>query len=355
MGYILLILWLTLLPICVGSLFPDQNTFHTPLRLLRGQFFLWALFQLITVPVVIAKGSLALVMVIYIPLSLIFGIAGLVCVFKRKEHPAPLASWRQEISGCTKLQKAETAVLFILVLALWLFQMIMVVTQAVYDGDDSFYMAVANIANTNGSLYQINAYSMGTTGLNYRYILAPFPVWVAMLARMSGLHTLTVGHVVLGVALISFSYLIYWQIGSGLFKEKISRLRFMLCVCVLYLWGNTSIHTAESFLITRSRQGKALVSGLVFPAFISVLLSMGNTLDEEELPKRSSYFYMACIMLAGCLGSAFAGAILILFWGIVNLMWAVSYRKTRQLPTAVLTALPSAVFSVIYLLSFLGD
>ncbi|MCD7750704.1 MAG: DUF6077 domain-containing protein [Lachnospiraceae bacterium] len=355
MGYLLLALWLTLLPICVGSLFSYQNTVQAPLRLLQGQFLLWALFQLVTVPIVIAEGTLEHVMAVYIPLSVILGLAGLVCLLKRKERPALQSAFLGDAFAQTTREKNETAVLLILVLALWLFQMYIVLTQAVYDGDDSFYMAVANLANTNGSLYQINPYSMGTMGLNYRYILAPFPVWVAMLARMSGLHTLTVGHVALGVFLISLSYLIYWQIGSGLFKEKMNRLRFMLCVCVLYIWGNTSIHTAESFLITRSRQGKALVSGLAFPAFVSILISMGSSLDAGKTPKASSYIYISCVMLTGCLGSAFGGAILLLFWGIINLMWAVSYRKIRQLPGAVCAALPSAAFSLIYLLSCLAD
>ncbi len=351
MGYVILTLWLTLLPICVGSLFPYPDGFQTPLRLMKGQFLLWALFQLITVPIVIAQGTLEQVIIAYVPLCLILGAAGLVRVLKRKERPAGLNASLRALSTPDKLQNRECKLLLFLILALWLFQMIIVVTQAVYDGDDSFYMAVANLADTNGSLYQINPYSVGTLELNYRYILAPFPVWVALLARISGLHTLTVGHVVLGIALISLSYLIYWQISGELFRNKISRLRFMLCVCVLYLFGNTSVHTAESFLITRSRQGKALVAGLVFPALVSVFLSIGNSLDKGEKPKTNVYVYTACILLTGCLGSAFGGAILLLFWGGVNFMWVVAYRRFRQIPGAILAAAPAAAFSLVYLLA----
>ncbi len=350
MGYILLTLWLTLLPVCVGSLFSYPDGFQASSRLLKGQFLLWALFQLVTVPVVIAHGTLNHVMLIYIPLCLILGVAGLFCILRKKEYQACSTALKRDCLHLSGLKNRETVILLLLVLALWLFQMVIVVTQAVYDGDDSFYMAVANLANTNGSLYQVNPYSRGELGLNYRYILAPFPIWVALLSRMSGLHTLTVGHVVLGIALISMSYLIYWQISGELVKEKASRLRFMLCVCVLYLWGNTSIHTAESFLITRSRQGKALVCGLVLPAFVSVLLSVGNTLDKGEKPKTGVYMYAACIMLTGCLGSAFGGAILLLFWSAVNLMWAIAYRRGRLLLNAALTAVPAAAFCVIYLL-----
>ncbi|MCD7739640.1 MAG: DUF6077 domain-containing protein, partial [Lachnospiraceae bacterium] len=195
------------------------------------------------------------------------------------------------------------------------------------------------------------SYSIGYLELNYRYILAPFPVWVALLARISGLHTLTVGHVVLGISLISMSYLIYWQIGRELFSKTAGRLRFMLCVCVLYLWGNTSIYTAESFLIIRSRQGKALVSGLVFPAFVGLLLHMGNILDRKEKIGVGTWVYASCIMLTGCLGSTFGGAIVLLIWGVVNLIWLAVYRRGGVFLAAVLSALPAAAFSVIYLLN----
>ncbi|MCD7737843.1 MAG: DUF6077 domain-containing protein, partial [Lachnospiraceae bacterium] len=150
MGYAILFFWLLILPVCVGGLFQYHNGFEGGLRLLKGQFLLWAVFQLITVPVILWGGTLETVMWSYLPLCFLLGLAGLVFMIRRKEKPTVSAvlHWGR-----------EEKLLLVLVLALWLFQMMVVVTQAVYDGDDSFYMAVANIANTNGSLYQSNSYS----------------------------------------------------------------------------------------------------------------------------------------------------------------------------------------------------
>ncbi|MCD7805916.1 MAG: DUF6077 domain-containing protein [Lachnospiraceae bacterium] len=341
MGYLILFFWLLVLPVCAGSLFQYHHGFDAGQRLLKGQFLLWAVFQLITVPVILWGGTLETVITFYLPPCLFLGLLGLIFMVRRKERPSAVS---------VRSSGKEEKLLFILVLALWLFQMVIVVTQAVYDGDDSFYMTVANIADTNGTLYQINPYSIGYLELNYRYILAPFPVWVALLARLSGLHTLTVGHVALGISLISMSYLIYWQIGRELFDQTVSRLRFLLCVGVLYLWGNTSIHTAETFLITRSRQGKALVCSLVLPAFVSLLLHMGNRLDQEEKMDGSTWIYASCILLTGCLGSAFGGAIVLLFWGGIQLMWLLAYRRGKVFIFGALSALPAAAFSLLYLL-----
>ncbi|MCD8327434.1 MAG: DUF6077 domain-containing protein [Lachnospiraceae bacterium] len=366
MGYLILIFWLLVLPVCAGSLFQYHNGFDPGMRFVKGQFLLWAVFQLVTVPVILGGGTLETVMAFYLPPCFLLALLGLIFMIRRKEWTKiPFFSRGKreksaKASAFTGGERIKTSavmhggreefLLLFAVLALWLFQMGIVVTQAIYDGDDSFYMAVANLANTNGSLYQVNPYSMGSMELNYRYILAPFPVWVALLARVSGLHTLTVGHVALGISLISMSYLIYWQIGRELFEKKVSRLRFMLCLCLLYLWGNTSIHTAESFLITRSRQGKALVCGLVLPAFVGVLLHMGNALDQKEKISPQVWIYASCIMLTGCLGSAFGGAIVLLFWGGLNLMWLIAYRRIRSFGLAIVSALPAAAFSLLYLL-----
>lgn len=345
MSVVILFLWLLALPLAVGGLFSYDGKRDIPGRWIRGQFLLWAAFQLTAVPIVLTAGTMEQILWIYVPVSLFLGVIGAALGWKKASAGATRSG--QTFSGVNREEK----ILTVLFLGFWLFQMYMVVTQAINDGDDSFYMAVAHIADQSGSLYQANAYSIGTMELNYRYVLAPFPVWVALLSRLSGLHTLTVGHIGLGVMLITFSLAVYWQMAGELFGRLAQKLRFLLCVCVLYVWGNTSSQTAESFLITRSRQGKAFVSGVAFPALVWVLLRMGTGLDEKENARAGDYVFAGCILMAGCLGSAVGGAILLLAWGGVTCMWTVCYRRPGLLWRGILAALPGAAYSVMYLLA----
>ncbi len=363
MGYLILTLWLLVLPVCTGGLFQlnkgaesgprllkkketasDGNILHNQgadfaVCLLKGQFLLWAVFQLITVPVVLLGGTMDIVLALYLPAGILLGLAGLFLTRRIGMRTAALP--------CLKKEELILAILF---LALWLFQMVNLVTKTAVDADDAYYMTIANIADYNGSLYRINPYSTGGYGLNYRYVLAPYPIWIAFLSRISGLHTLTVGHLVLSTYLVSFSYLIYRQMGKLLFRENRVRLMFLICVCVLNIWGNTSSYTSASFLLIRTRQGKGLVSGIVFPAFVCGLISMGRTLDAGNKCRAGVYILMGCVLLSGCMGSAICGAILLIAWAGIHMMWALAYRQPAVLGKGLLAALPAAVFPVIYMI-----
>ncbi|MCD8068674.1 MAG: DUF6077 domain-containing protein, partial [Lachnospiraceae bacterium] len=307
-------------------------------------------------------GTMENVMALYLPIGLFLGLAGVTLTVRGGKASVPFITAKENLKntfwpgrgkrpGTSDLMSGKRKEIFlgILFLALWMFQMFNVVTKMAVDADDAFYMTVANIADFNGSLYRINPYSIGNMGLNYRYVLAPYPVWIAFLARISGLHTLTVGHIILSACLVSFSYLIYWQIGKLLFRKREIRLWFLVCVCVLNIWGNTSSYTSASFLLIRTRQGKGLVSGIVFPAFVWGLISMGKKLDEGERCKAEAYVLMSCILLSGCLGSAICGAILLMAWAAVHIMWAIAYRRPVLLAQGLAAALPASIFPAIYM------
>ncbi len=347
MGYLILFGWLILLPICVGGIFYSrENTLSLGVRWFEGQFLLWAVFQVMTVPFIIAERNISELQPLYVRGGLVLGLLGLACIVFRmwttvhKGTGSAMPSWTRE-------QK----VMAIIFVVLWLAQMFMLVFGAVNDGDDAYYMAVAESADYSGVMYVANVYAFGAVDLNYRYILAPFPIWIAFLARISGVHTLTIGHIVLGIVLVTMSYVLYAHMGKVLFGEDRSkRLQMLILVAILFIWGNTSSHTAESFLLLRSRQGKALVSGIVFPAMIYLLLKIGRALERQERISLREYLLGAAIILTGCLGSTLGGALGILLWGSALLFLAIGYKRWSLLPLGILSAMPGFVYTVLYLL-----
>ena len=350
MGYMILFGFLILLPLCVGGLFRkvDKNTDSLSLgaQWMYGQFLLWAVFQLVTVYFILTQGILRDVMWAYTIAALLLGISGLL---------AGICMWIKEDKHSTKSQHLWTkeqklmAGIFVI---LWLVQMIGLLFLAVNDGDDAFYMAVAERARESGALYTANVYSFGYTELNYRYALAPFPIWIAFLAKISGVHTLTIGHIILGILLVSMSYVAYAQMGKILFGDDVKkRLQMLILVAVLHIWGNTSSHTAESFLLLRTRQGKALVAGLVFPVMIYVILKIGKALEQQRKIPWDSYLLAMAVILTGCLGSTLGGALVILLWASAMLLLAAGYKKWSLLPLGALSALPGFLYAILYLIN----
>ena len=365
MGYLILFGWLIILPFLAGGFFiPHSKTMPGNTgpagrgegsaaaglsfggQWMWGQFLLWAVFQIVTVYFTLIGGKLDDVIRIYAVISAGIGAGGLL---------AALRVWTKEDKSALKrrcMWIKEQKVLTGIFVVLWLVQMAALLVLAVNDGDDAFYMAVAERARESGALYTANVYSFGNTELNYRYALAPFPIWIAFLSRISGVHILVIGHVVLGIVLVTMSYVIYGQIGQTLFGENIQkRMQMLILVAVLYIWGNTSSHTAESFLLLRTRQGKALVAGLVFPAMICLILKIGKTLEQHGKISLKDYLLAAAIILTGCLGSTLGGSLVILLWASALLLLAIGYRKWSLLPLGALSAVPGLVYALLYLLN----
>ncbi len=346
MGYVMLFLWLIILPFCAGGLFcTKQNRISLGGQWLWGQFLLWAFFQLTAVYFIINEETLDDTIRVYRMIAWVVAAAGLFVT--RKLWINGYKPIHKEPFPWIKKHKLLVGVF----VTLWLVQMLALIFLAVNDGDDAYYMAIAGVAESSGNMYTANVYAFGGTELTYRYALAPFPIWIAFLSKISGVHTLIIGHIMLGMTLVTMSYVIYAQIGEELFGDQYGkRIQMLIWVSVLFIWGNTSSHTAESFLLLRSRQGKALVAGLVFPAMIYLLIKVGHALEQKVKITFREYLLAAAIILTGCLGSTLGGVLVILLWGSGLLSLAIGYKKWMLLPAGVLSIVPGLAFAVIYLI-----
>lgn len=346
MGYVILFLCLAILPFCVGGLFcTKHNKISIGGQWLYGQFLLWAVFQIVTVYYIINQANLVSVINANLAASAILALLGLTVMatlWKGAQKPffGNQSSWIK-----------DHKLLIGLFVVLWLAQMLAIIFLAVNDGDDAYYMAISNVAESSENLYTANVYAFGNTELNYRYALAPFPIWIAFLARISGVHTLIIGHIILGITLVTMSYVVYAQIAKELFADTYcKRIQMLILVAVLTIWGNSSSHTAESFLLLRSRQGKALVAGLVFPAIIYLLIKIGRALERHVKISFRDFLLALAVILTGCLGSTLGGVLVILLWGSGLFFLAIGYKKWMLLPAGALSIVPGLVFAVIYML-----
>lgn len=347
MGYLILFLWLIVLPVCAGGLFQTkQQSISLSGQWLWGQFCLWTAFQVTAVYFILKHGTLEEVIFVYTVVAVVIAAVGLITT-KRMWTKGHKPIRREKV-----LWIKECRFLVGVFVLLWLAQMAAMLFLAVNDGDDAYYMAIANVAESSESMYTANVYAFGGTELNYRYALAPFPIWIAYLAKISGVHTLTLGHVILGMMLVTMSYVIYAQIGKELLGDNCrKRMQMLIFVEVLFIWGNTSSHTAESFLLLRSRQGKALVAGLVFPAMMYLLIKIGHALEQQRSISLKDFILAAVIILTGCLGSTLGGALIILLWGSGLFFLAIGYKKWHLLPAGVLSTVPGLIYAVIYFLN----
>ena len=222
-----------------------------------------------------------------------------------------------------------------------------------WGNDDAFYVAVSSIAAESNEMYSKLPYTGGSTGLDYRHGLAPFPLWLAFLSRISGLKAVTVCHIAAPLMLIPMTYGIYWLIGRKLCKKgrKDKLPLFLIFTELLVLFGDYSIYSVENFMIARSRQGKAALGSIIFPFLIYVFLLLLERLEEKEKAEWMLWVLLACTVTSACLCSTLGAFLVCLVTAVVGLCSAVCYRQWKFLFPMAACCIPAVFFALLYLIS----
>lgn len=186
-----------------------------------------------------------------------------------------------------KKHKLETYIYWGIFFALLAFQMVMAVLMASFDGDDAYYVVESLLAQQADVMNTILPYTGISTSLDIRHALAVITMWIAFIAKVSGVHATIVSHTVIPLIVIPLVYLVYVEIGKSLFRKKQEFVPvFMIIVSFLLMFGNVSIHTPATFFLMRTWQGKAIVCNLVFPLIFWIFLEMMEKKEDKTDEKK---------------------------------------------------------------------
>ena len=239
--------------------------------------------------------------------------------------------------------------MWVLFWGLLIFQLVQAVRLTYADGDDAYYVAVSGITAESDTMYRKLAYTGGTTKLDARYGLAPFPVWIAFLAKLSGIPSVSVAHVAVPPVLIAMTYGIYYLLGSRLFAKNRERVPlFLIYTELLVLFGDYSFYTAENFMIARSRQGKAALGNIMIPMLILLLFLLLERIQEKQKITMGFWLLLFCTMTSACLCSTLGALLTCMLIGITGLCAAVCYRKWKFLLPLAACCAPCIAVAILY-------
>lgn len=341
---LILALLLLVVPAVVGSLAAGVNN-SLPFRWVSGQFFLWAGFQVACVPMVLTGRKFHALLILFSCFMAAMVLLGVAVEIRRRVKPV------FKLKVYDDGQKREGILFWFLFWGLLAFQLIQAVRMAYADGDDAYYVAVSAATESSDTMYQVLPYTGFGTELDIRHCLAPFPIWIAYLAKVSGMRTAMTAHVVLPVVLIAMAYAVFYLIGAKLFPKKDGKLPlFLVFVQLLVLFGNYSIQTVENFLIARSRQGKAALGSIVIPFVLFLLLLLCEKLQRQKKPSPMLYLLMAAAAIAGCLCTAMAALLMCVLIGVTGMTVAVVYERYRTLLPLAFVCMPCVCFALLYLI-----
>lgn len=351
-----LFLWLLLIPFCMGlSLVPllKEKDRKPGVILLSGYLILFALFELIGIPVVllVVYDGFSALCVLFAITCVLLAAAGVILTVRRIRK-GQLSS-KGSLSLKEQIQKTgiEEKICWLLFLLTVVFQLYMAFTRASFDGDDAYYNVQGVIAQQLDSLYRINPYTGRSAPLDVRHALALMPIWEAFVGKMSGIHTTIIAHSVIPLMMILLVYLMYFQIGKKLLSDKKDMLpMFMILISLFQMFGNVSIYTSETFFLTRTWQGKAMTGSLILPAVFWIFLCLFQE-EKEEANRQVGYFLLLSVLnLAAGLSSSLAVLLSALLTAGLALLFAVKKRKFSILVKAGLSCIPSALYVLTYLI-----
>lgn len=235
-------------------------------------------------------------------------------------------------------------ILWGIVIASVLAQMVFFYFNNHMNGDDSYYIAQSVITDLIDTMYQRDAYTGTPMGLDVRHALSVLPIFVTWIGRVCGVHAATAAHAVLGPVFLAVCYGVYVLLGRALFRGKRSMVPlFVLLVQIWYLWGNISIYTPETFLYTRTWQGKAVFANIILPVAFYLLYRLFTEWKN---------IYVALLFLlsiAGIFTTTASVYLLSMLYGIAALYCLITRRQWKKFLRVAVCAVPAFAYGLIYI------
>lgn len=347
---ILGILLLGILPIMLGDriwkeIYREQNDTLSQIigRYLVGTIVMWAIFQIIAVPLILVKASFSMAVILW-EIS-IFSTLLLQSVWKVKKH-------RHMYSHiCIKTHRSKTEkLLFVLMCAVIICQCVACVIGTQYDEDDARFVVNALEAFDHDSMLLINPATgeyVGTwVGELAKDVPSPWTFYIALIAKILNVHPTIIAHTILPGILVAMAYGCYWLMAERIFKKNFSYCcMFVLIIAVINMHFTNSEQTQAVFLLTRIWQGKAVVAGVMLPFLCYLMMLLYHLKTKKYIYYLVFLTDIACCLLSGM--GIFLSAIVI---GSLGLYIAIIQKKLDVLLKVALSCIPTILYGIVYII-----
>ena len=351
-GILVILLWMVVVPFGIGSLLtaflPERNNLLMK-SYLFGLTVYFGIFQIMMITNMLTVNNFFEVCTLFSYVTIALAVLGIVIAglvrFKKKAK-APVVK-----DGCGEKKYAiENLILWMLFGAVVVFQLIQTVRLTYPDGDDAYYVGVAAYGVNVPQMYSRVPYTGEYTEFDSRHCLAPFPYVISFLSRMSNVSTSIIAHSILPVFFILFAYGIYYLIAKEVCRQKREVSLFMLLTSVLFMFGNYSVYSMETFLLTRTRQGKASLGSFALPLGFYLLLLIAKDIRERKRERILYYILLGCNGLVAALFTTMGNFIYPCMVMLGSLCICFGKKEWKRIFPLALTCVPSGLMAVLYLI-----
>ncbi|MDO5147439.1 MAG: DUF6077 domain-containing protein [Eubacteriales bacterium] len=207
------------------------------------------------------------------------------------------------------------------------------------DGDDAWYVGTAVVSYFTNTINRISPYTgEWMSSLPPDYTLSPWPVFCAVLGKLSRCHPAIIMHTFVPIIFIPMAYAVYAMIAAKLFdgnKEKVSW--FLLFLCMINIFGYWSIRSTSTFLLFRIWQGKAILCNIIIPAVIYMFMDF---VEEAEHKKTDKLMKLFLVIEAGTTVSSMGVILIPVMLAALCCVYSMIYKKMKVCFEMMLCLLP---------------
>ncbi len=344
---IILIAMELLLPVLFGTVFAlsDENVtgrkhfFFS--SLVNGQIVLYAVFQITTVYSILRSINFSYAVKVFVPCACIVFTVLTVLVFVK---------YRKRLAVIFKNKPEKISLWGVIGFLIFVFMMVMSFFMTYTDGDDAYYVTTAVEAVMSDTMYAKNPYNGLATISSFRYKSAPYPMWLALLSKATGIYPTALAHTFFPWSMILLSFSVLFLVARNLFGgDTKKRGIFLFFTSILIMFGDYSIYPAENFLLARARQGKAALAAFVLPYLVCLMIRIAKQMGENKKVGVRELALITFTGFAASLCSTIGGALSLALVSVSALVIAVVYKKLKVPALMVAMNLPAVAFVLLYL------
>lgn len=337
---LLFVFWAVLVPFIIGLLFTGRNGYGLAAVLPCGYAVSFAYIYIVALVGIWIKMPLHVLVYCYAVISLVLFIVSLI------KNRKLLLDIPEKIRGNSVKQKYLLIIPIVLIIA----QTAYVSAMEHVDDDDAWYVAAAEVAVKTDTIMEYSPYDSAKSfeelgGVPDRYVLSPFPAYMAVMAKLTGIKPVIYAHTFYSIIMIPIGYMVCYLYAGLLFKKNLYACKavFMTIAFVVTQFSGYSVYTQGVFFLTRLWQGKATLAAVFLPFLLFWHFQPDTRRDKGYT------LMLLSIMLGCCLLSQMGimlGAILTGLAAVTNYIFD---KNIRRLIEALLVCIPNAALSLIYL------
>lgn len=328
----------TLLGLLLTGLMGERYKDSLVAALVTGTLLMFALLELIAVPVIIITHKFSVVFWTWCVVVGVMAFDSFIMNFRRL---------RKLISGTAK-SFLSAGIIGIAAAVIVMFQAGYLSWNLHYDDDDARYVPSIVSAIEKDTMFVDNPITGETMYWDIyetaKDMISPWTIFWAILCKLCMIHPAIVCHTVVPLFYIPIAYLTYVMMGRELFRDDTRKIStFVIMVSFLHIFSGYSVYNSGAFLLLRIWQGKALFASFVLPFLFWFAIKF---LKNDVTRKESLIVLIAC--LAAAMTSGFGIILAPMFVFICVLIHGFYYNRWDLYVRFCACMIPNVIYALLY-------